>query len=215
MHFEVLGSPRVLVSGDVLQCGGPQQQKLLVLLVASANQSISVDRLIDEVWGGEPPASARHLVQVYVSRLRSLFKRNGGSAEIRREGQGYSLQVPVSCVDALRLEDLVREATALREDSPAAAAKLLGEARALWRGRPFGDFSYEAPLLSAESARLEELYLQAVAALTEIELDLGRHAELVGELEQLTEAHPYNERLRQNLMMALYRDGRQVEALRV
>ncbi len=214
MLFEVLGPLRVTVGDDALALGSPQQQKVLALLLASPNQIVSTDRLIDEMWGDVPPPSARHLVQDYVWRLRRLLDAAEDGLRIDRGGSGYAIRTDPKEVDALQLAAAVQEADELLGHDPASAEQLLREATGMWRGRPFGDLSYQSPSLQAEAVRLEELYLRAVEKRIDAAIELGRHGDLVGELEGLTEQHPYRERFWEQLMLALYRSGRQAEALR-
>lgn len=214
MRFEVLGPLRVTVGDDAIALGSPQQQKVLALLLASPNQVVSTDRLVDEVWGDVPPASARHLVQDYVWRLRRLFDEAENGPRIDRRGSGYTIAMSPGELDALQLAAAVDNAGELIGRDVAAAEQLLRVATGMWRGPPFGDLSDEAPSLQAEAVRLEELYLTAVEKYIDAGIEAGRHGDLVGQLEGLTEQHPYRERYWEQLMLALYRSGRQAEALR-
>jgi predicted ATPase/DNA-binding SARP family transcriptional activator len=214
MRFEVLGPLRVTIGDHALALGSPQQQKVLALLLASPNQIVSTDRLIDEMWGDMPPASARHLVQDYVWRLRSLLDEADDGPRIERDGSGYAIRADPDEVDALQLVVAVREADEVLGHDPGAAEPLLREATGMWRGRPFGGLSDASRLLQTEAVRLEELYLLAVEKRIDAAIELGRHQDLVGELEGLIEQHPYRERFWEQLMLALYRSGRQAEALR-
>jgi DNA-binding SARP family transcriptional activator len=195
-----------VVDGDRrLPLGGPKQRSLLAVLVLHANEVVSADSLIDRLWGGEPPATAAKILQVQVWRLRKALGRD---ALITRP-PGYMLEVGPEEVDLARFERLVGEAQSGRPDT--AAAKLR-EALGLWRGDALADLTYES-FLAAEIARLEELRLLALEERIEADLELGRHAEVVTELGALIAAHPYREGLRARLMLALYRAGRQAEAL--
>lgn len=213
MRFEVLGPLRVTVGDETIALGSPQQQKLLALLLASPNRVISTDRLIDEMWGDAPPSTARHLVQDYVWRLRHLVGEVDG-LPIDREGSGYAIRLNAEELDALRLAAAVDEAHQLRDHNVAAAERLLRDATGMWRGKPFGDLGDESSSLRTEAVRLEELYLRGMADCIDVGMELGRHQDLVGELEALTEHHPYRERFWEQLMLGLYRSGRQAEALR-
>ena len=214
LRFEVLGPLRVTLGDASTPLGGRQQQVLLAVLLSSPNQLVSSDRLIDEIWGEMPPASARHLIQVYVSRLRGILKESVGAERFLREGSSYGLRVEVDELDCTRFAALADQAHTVLADSPARAARILQQTRAMWRGRPFGDLTDESPMLQTEAARLEEIYLRAVADYFRARLDLGDHETLVADLETFTTLYPYRERFWIQLMLALYRSGRQVDALR-
>lgn len=188
--------------------GGPKQRLVLVLLLAQPNHVVSVDRLVDGVWGDEPPETARHTVQSYVSELRKVL-----GPVIQRVGAGYIVEVDRGSLDTLDFEAQIAEGRALAATDPTAAADALGGALALWRGAPFDDLAAHSTL-RAESARLEELRLVTIEALMQARLDIGRHAEIVADLDGLTREHPYREELRALHMVALYRCARQAEALR-
>jgi predicted ATPase/DNA-binding SARP family transcriptional activator len=188
---------------------GAKLRALLVLLLLQPNEVVPSERLIDQLWGGEPPSTAANALQVYVSRLRKLL---GREAVVTR-APGYQLLVEPDRVDALRFERLIEEARdSLAEARPDAALRSLEEAQSLWQGAPLSDFVYE-PFAQNEINRLEELRLTALEESFEARLALGRGADLVAELEQLVAEHPLRERLRGQLMVALYRSGRQAEAL--
>jgi basic membrane lipoprotein Med (substrate-binding protein (PBP1-ABC) superfamily)/DNA-binding SARP family transcriptional activator len=188
--------------------GGPKQRLILALLLAAPNRVVSVDRLIDGLWGDEPPETARHTVQSYVSELRKSL----GSV-IERDAVGYRIEADRRTLDSLEFEALIAEGRADAETDPDGAAGALEAALALWRGMPFEDLG--APeALHAESARLEELRMVAIETLMEARLAAGRHTEVVAELDRLTREHPYREELRALHMLALYRSGRQADALR-
>jgi basic membrane lipoprotein Med (substrate-binding protein (PBP1-ABC) superfamily)/DNA-binding SARP family transcriptional activator len=217
VRFEVLGRLRAVaamqagVGGpptDDRPLGGPKQQLVLALLLAQPNTTVSVDRLIDGVWGATPPDSARHTLQSYVSELRKSL----GEA-IERDGTGYSVRVDRSGLDSLEFEARVSEARTRLDRDPATAVAELGAALALWRGQPFEDFPDHAAL-QAEAARLEELRLAAVEAALTARLALGDHVTAAVELERLAREHPFREELRALQMLALYRSGRQADALR-
>src|SRR5262245_8018220 len=207
MEYRVLGPLEVLGGDGPLVLGGAKQRALLALLLLNANRVVGRDWLVDGLWGERPPETAVTTVQVYVSRLRKLLP--GGTLVTR--SPGYLLAVDAETVDVQRFERLVREA---RDADPGRASELLREALALWRGPSLAEFR-EGPCGPLEAARLEEIRLATVEQLFEADLALGRHAELVGELELLAVQHPHRERLRGHLMLALYRSGRQPDALRV
>lgn len=211
MEFGILGSLEVRDGEEAVPLGGLRERSLLALLLLNANELVPTGRLVDELWGEEPPKTAVKTVQVYVSRLRKLL----GAEAIATSPPGYLLRVDPERIDLHRFERLTREGReALAADDAATAARQLSEALALWRGAPLADFAYE-PFAQAEAARLEELRLTALEDRIEADLRRGRAAELVGELQGLAARHPLRERLRGHLMLALYRSGRQAEALDV
>ena len=205
MEFRLLGPLEVLAGGGPLPVGRRKQRALLALLLLNANRVVARDRLIDDLWGDDPPETAPKALQVYVSQLRKLMP----AGMLVRRPPGYVLVVPPEAVDLLRFEQLVAAAHAAE---PRLASGLLHEALALWRGPPLAEFAGE-PFGPAEAARLEELRLATLEERIEVDLALGRHDGLVTELETLVAEHPHRERLRQQLMLALYRSGRQAEAL--
>jgi DNA-binding SARP family transcriptional activator len=205
VEFRLLGPLDVAENDRSLALGGVKQRSLLAVLLLHANEVVSTDRLIDELWGGDPPATAAKSVQVHVSKLRKEL----GYARLVTRPPGYVLLVEPSDSDLARFEQLVGEASKV---APARAAEKLGQALALWRGPALADLAYE-PFAQAEVARLEELRLAALEARIDADLAGGRQAGLVGELEALIARHPLRERLRGQLMLALYRTSRQAEAL--
>jgi len=208
MEFRILGPVEVVADGGrLVPLAAAKQRALLAILILSANEPVASDRLIEELWGGRPPASARKVLQTYVSKLRRAL----GNDALLTQPAGYALQVEPGALDLHRFEHLVAEA---RESDAPEAARKLREALALWRGRALADFAYE-PFAQREIARLEELRLAALEGRIDADLALGLHAELVGELEALTAEHTLREHLRRQLMLALYRSGRQAEALAV
>jgi DNA-binding SARP family transcriptional activator len=195
----------VVEHGRPLELGGAKQRSLIAILLLNANQVVSTDRLIDELWGAEPPATASKSIQVLVSRLRKKL----GDSRLATQAPGYLLRVDPAELDLARFERLVGEA---RRAAPENAGQKLREALALWRGSALADLAYE-PFAQAEVARLEELRLAALEKRIETDLAAGRHAEVVAELEALVGRYPLRERLRCQLMLALYRSSRQAEAL--
>lgn len=213
MTFGLLGPLEVLVSGRPVELGGVAQRGLLAALLLNANEPVSVDRLLDEVWGESPPPTAAKMVQIYVSRLRKALPPDvAGRSPLVTERPGYLLTVEADELDLLRFERLVGEARELRSVDAGSAAGRLREALALWRGPALADL-LDLPLAHRAAPRLEEARIAALEERVELDLELGRHAELVGELDELVRAHPERERLRGQLMLALYRSGRQTEAL--
>ncbi len=203
MHFRILGPLEVWADGQELQLGAGRQRALLTLLLLHANEVVPSDRLIDDLWGEHPPATAAKVVQGYVSQLRKALAKD----ILVTRPTGYLLRVDAT--DAREFERLVDEAQA---QEPTDAARTLRRALELWRGPPLADFEYEN-WAQAEIARLEGLRLEALEDRMDAELQLRRHAQLVPELESLVAGHPLRERLRGQLMLALYRSGRQAEAL--
>ena len=211
MEYRVLGPLEALDTGGPLPLGGAKQRALLALLILNANHVVSRERLIDELWGDEAPETAVTSVQIYFSRLRKLLP--DGSLVTR--ASGYLLEVEPEAVDLIRFERLVREGrSALAAGAPDRAADTIREAIALWRGPALTEFAAE-PFAQVEGSRLDDLRLAAIEDRIDADLQLGRHAEVTGELEVLIASHPHRERLRAQLMLALYCSGRQSEALDV
>jgi len=205
MEFRLLGPFEVVEHDRLLELGGRKQRSLLAVLLLHANEVVSTDRLMDELWAQTPPRTAAKSIQLYVWRLRKEL----GEGRIVTRAPGYMLRVEPSELDLARFEQLLVEA---RRTDPNSAAQKVRGALALWRGPPLGDFAYE-PFARGQIARLEELRWAALEQRIDADLAGGRHAELVGELEALVVEHPLRERLRGQLMLALYRSGRQAEAL--
>ncbi|HXJ62662.1 MAG TPA: AfsR/SARP family transcriptional regulator, partial [Actinomycetota bacterium] len=208
MEFRLLGPIEVVEDGRARPIGGPKQRTILAHLVLRANHVLGQDRLIEEVWGADPPPAARSTLRGYLSHLRTAV----GPERLERRSGGYALRADPSAIDFLRFEALVVEGRTLAATDPAAAARTFDRALRLWRGPAMGDLA-DQPSLQPEIARLEELRLTVTEERIAAELDLGRHRELVPELEILARAHPYRERLWAHLMTALYRAGRQADAL--
>src|SRR4051812_33364841 len=204
MEYRVLGSLEVHGGNGPVSLGGPKQRAFLALLLVNANRVVARDRLIDELWGEHPPETAVKTTQVYVSRLRKLLP----VGSLVTHPPGYLLSVEPEELDLAQFEHLVREA---RGALPAQAARLLRDALALWRGPALAEFG--EPFARTEGGRLEDLRLAALEERIEVDLALGRHAEIAAELETLVAEHPHRERLRAQLMLALYRCGRQADAL--
>lgn len=209
MEFRILGPLEVEDGGRVVRPRGPRQRALLAALLVSANEVVSDERLLDELWGDTPPASGRTALRVRVSQLRKLV----GDVVVTRS-PGYLLCADDDRIDARRFEGLLDEGRAALASDPARAASLLRDALALWRGPALADVTSER-FARVEAARLDGLRLAAVECRIEAELTLARHDELVPELEGLVAAQPLRERLRAQLMLALYRAGRQAAALAV
>lgn len=211
VEFRILGRLEVVERGQALSLGGPKQRALLAVLVLHRGEVVSTDRLIDELWRERAPASAAKTVQGYVSHLRKAL----GRGVILTEGRGYRLSVEPGEVDAGRFELLSAEGRrALAEGDAVRAREGLCAALGLWRGEPLADFVYE-PFAQPAIARLQEARLAALEDRIEADLGAGSDGDLVGELESLIASNPLQERLRGQLMLALYRAGRQADALAV
>ncbi|MBD0338642.1 MAG: AAA family ATPase [Thermoleophilia bacterium] len=205
MEFRILGPLEVSNGGRPLGVNRPKQRALLIALLLRAGHVVSIDRLLDDLWGERPPPSARASLQNAVSMLRKLL----GTDVLLTRPPGYVLDVEPERIDAARFERLVEEARGLE---PVERAGRLREALALWRGPALADVAFE-PFAEVEADRLEELRAAAREELAEAELALGRHEALVPELEAIVAEHPFRERPRAQLMLALYRSGRQADAL--
>ena len=205
MRFAILGPIEVHDGKTPLSLGGGQQRKLLALLLLQANRPVPSDRLIEELWGGRPPETAAKALQGLVSQLRKQL----GAATVETVSGGYLVRIDDGDLDARRFEQLLQDARRLASSD---ALATLHEALALWRGPALADFAYD-DFARGEIERLEELRETCIERRIQLELALGRHDDLVPELEALVRKHPHRERLRHQLMLALYRSGRQADAL--
>ena len=204
-EFRVLGSLEVRRGGQTVAIGGQRQRALLALLLLNANRVVPTERLVDQLWGEHPPPTAITSLQNGIGQLRKAL----GAERLETRPPGYLIVVRPEELDLTSFERAVRDS---REGAAAVRARALREALALWHGPPLADFTYET-FAQGEIARLEDLKLAALEERIHADLELGAHAELVGELEALVAEHPVRERLRGQLMLALYRSGRQAEAL--
>jgi DNA-binding SARP family transcriptional activator len=216
MDFRILGSLQVLDEGRSLALAGSKPRALLALLLLHANETLTTDRLIDELWGERAPAGAAKTLQMHISRLRKALAGSDGSGHaspiVTRE-RGYELALDPEQLDSHRFERLLAQGRAeLAGDRADSAVRAFEEALALWRGDPLADLAYE-PFALPEIARLDDLRIATLEQLMEAKLALGGHAEVVEQLEVLIGEHPYRERLRAQLMLALYRCDRQADAL--
>ncbi|HST17507.1 MAG TPA: BTAD domain-containing putative transcriptional regulator [Gaiellaceae bacterium] len=202
--YRVLGPLEVEDEGRLLELTGQRQRALLILLLLRANEVVATDRIVDDLWGGSAPRTAPAALHNAIGQLRRVL---GVDCLVTRP-PGYVLHVERAQVDALRFEDVVRGA---RATEPAARAAALRDALALWRGAALIDVAYES-FAATEASRFEELRLVAREELNDVELGLGSHDALVPELQALVEANPLRERLWGQLMLALYRAGRQGDA---
>ena len=205
LEFRILGPLEVWDGERILELGGQRQRAVLAVLAMHVGEVVPSERLITYLWGESPPPTAPTSLQNAISQLRKAL----GADVVETRAPGYALGAKEEAVDARRFEQLVNEARSAAAERRAA---LMREALQLWRGPPLGDFPYEG-FAQNEAARLEELRLTAVEERIEAELELGGGAELVGELEAIVREHPLRERPRGQLMLALYRSGRQAEAL--
>jgi len=207
LEFRILGPVEVTDDGVPLQLGGQKQRALLALLLLNPNRVVSTDRIMDALWGEQVPRTAATSLQNFVSQLRKLL----GSDVLVTKPPGYQLRVAADQLDLEKFVHLVEES---RGEPAAERTTTLRRALALWRGPPLADLGFEA-FAQSEIARLEELRLAALEDRVEAELESGRHSDLIGELEAFADENPLRERLRSQLMLALYRSGRQAEALQI
>jgi DNA-binding SARP family transcriptional activator len=209
MEFRVLGPLEVWDEAGEVSLGGRKPRALLAVLLLHANEVVPADRLIDELWGADSPEDAAAALRVNVSRLRKALPED----VLTTRSPGYLVRVDPEALDLQRFERLVDEGRSLlARGHPNDASERLREALSLWRGPALADFAYTS-FAQAAIARLEEIRLAAVELRIDAELAVGRHDELVGEIEALVAEHPLRERLRMYLMTVLYRSGRQAEAL--
>ena len=216
MEFRLLGPLQVLDAGREVAVGGHKRRSLLALLLLHRNEVIPADRLIDELWDGRPPATAAKGLQVQVSQLRKELVSASGTngTSLLTRASGYVLEVPPETVDIVRFERAIADGERSRAAGrPDEAQARLREALEMWRGPPLADFVYER-FAQDEIARLEALRLVAVEERVDADLALGRHHQVVTELEALVQSHPLHERLRGQLMLALYRCGRRARRVR-
>jgi DNA-binding SARP family transcriptional activator/class 3 adenylate cyclase len=207
--YRLLGPVEALVEGHAVELGGPRQRGVLVVLLTQAGSLVPASRIIDAVWGDEPPSSAANLVQRSVSQLRKALGRDA----IETRGAGYMARVEPDALDLHVFERLARAGSvALHDGRFEEAAGVLREALGLWRGAALADLA-DQPFLEHEAARLEEMRLLALERALEADLACGRHADALAEAEGLVHAHPLRERPRELIMRALYGTGRQAEAL--
>jgi YVTN family beta-propeller protein len=221
MDYRILGPLEVFDGERRVALEGSKQRALLAILLLHANEVVSADRLIDDLWGEQPPATALKTLHAYVSRLRKALDDGSGPSSgsptgvIDTRGHGYMLRIEPGELDEARFRGLVEEGRqALAATEADRASRLLRSGLALWRGPPLCDFTYEA-FAAQPIAQLDELHLGALEDRIEADLALGRHRELVPELSPLVERNPLRERPRAQLMLALYRCGRQAEALAI
>ena len=213
MSFHVLGPLEARVAGEGLVIGGAKQRAVLAVLLLRAGEVVSVERLVDEVWGDDPPPSAAHTLESYVSRLRQLF--NGHGPRLVRHGAGYALELGDATLDTPRFVELQEQASlAAAMNDHADVVEITAAALAMWRGPALADVAL-ASAGRAEADRLEELRLRTYELHFDAELALGRHEQAIGDLQKLVAQNPYRERFVAQRMLALYRAGRHAEAVEV
>ncbi len=213
VECRVLGSVELLDGGSTLSLGGPKPRLILAMLLAERGHVVALDRLVDALWGPDPPSSAVPTLQTHVSRLRRLFASVPDPPRIETSPPGYRLDVAPHRLDAARFEAAVGRAhRELGQDDPRAALRAAEDALGEWRGPAFAEFT-DAHALRAEAARLEELRVIAHEVAVEARMACGEHADVIGELDTLVAEYPLRERLWAQLMLALYRSGRPGEAL--
>jgi DNA-binding SARP family transcriptional activator len=218
MEFQILGPVRVSAGDRAIDIGSPKQRRVLASLLIRANHAVSVERLVDELWGDEPPDDPLAALHAYISRLRRALdpdrRRGGNDGMLVRAPPGYRLQVDEDHIDACRFERLADEGRRAREDGDSeSAARLLESALALWRGDAFSDLAGYS-VARTEATRLEQIRLRAIEDLFDALLALGRHDSVASEAVTVLADHPYLERVRGQLMLALYRCDRQADSLR-
>src|SRR5580692_12324098 len=216
LEIRVLGPVEVAWDGRPVDIGGVKARALVARLLVDRRIIVTVDRLVDSLWGGNDGTGAEIAMRSTISRLRKRIREAGVPGDvIVTRAPGYLLDVPAETTDVLRLERLVAEGRVqLARGNPSECVRLLSEAEELWRGPAYSEVRDE-PFARAEARRLEELRLLATETRMDAELTMGRHEAVAGALETLTSANPMRERLWSQRMLALYRCGRQAEALRV
>ena len=208
MQFKLLGPLEVGDGSTTIAIPGRKQRALLARLLLDANRTVAADRLVDDLWGESVPESAQKMVQIYVSQLRKILP----DGLLQTRPPGYAVEVEPASIDLVRFEQLRREGEAAHAAGNAElAARRFDDALSLWRGDALAEF--QEPFAQAEASRLDELRLACVEARIAADLDRGRHAELVAELEPLLTRYPLREGLRAQQLLALYRSGRQSDAL--
>ncbi|HEV3472268.1 MAG TPA: BTAD domain-containing putative transcriptional regulator, partial [Actinomycetota bacterium] len=215
MKFRILGPFDVERDGRSIRLGGRKQRTLLAYLVLRSNKVVTNSQLVDALWSEDPPNTATQTIHVYVSQLRKALDSDDSGAHLVTEGAGYVLRAAPDNIDLTNFEATVKDAKAtIKRGAVDEAAALLRRAISMWRGPALGELATEQAL-RADAARLDEMRRSVMEELVDIELSLGRHAEVVGELRSLVADDPLREGFRAQLMLALYRQGRQAQALEV
>jgi DNA-binding SARP family transcriptional activator len=214
LALRLLGPLSLSVDNEECDLGGTRQRVVLAMLALNANRMVPIEQLIDAVWESSPPTTARAQVQICVSALRRILVGAGNTAQIRTRAPGYLLEIPDTSLDVAQFNSLVASArTHVAADRVSEAVATLRSALSLWRGPALAGMYSE--LLRRGAAQLEDAKVTAIMERIRLDLALGRHEEVVGELFALVREHPLRERLYEHLMLALYRSGRQAEALEV
>ena len=212
MDFRLLGPLEVSCAGKPVELGGHKQRALLGVLVLNANRVIATDRLVELLWADEPPTTAGHAIHVHLSQLRKALKAAGSNARIGTNAAGYRLEVDADEIDVTHFEHLVAAGRqALARSSARTALEAFDRALNLWRGPALAEFVSES-FAAGERARLEELRILALEGRFDAQLALGLHSKALVELQSVSAEHPLRQRLQSQLMLALYRSGRQAEA---
>lgn len=213
VEYGILGPLEVRAGDRLLPIRGRKQRALLAVLLLHANEAVSRERLIEGLWDDERPATVASELRVYLSRLRQLLRKAGDGGALVRDNGGYRLRVESGALDLEEFTRLTSEGSEAEvADDPVRASNRFREALALWRGHPLAGLEDE-PFAAGYIGWLDELRLSALERRITAELALGKHEELIAELEALVEEHPHRDRLRKQLMFAFYRAGRRVEAL--
>ena len=213
IEIGLLGPLQVTQDGEAIAVKGQRRQALLAALALNSPRQVSRDRLVESVWAGDPPTKPDHALEVLVSRLRQSLGADAQHPVILTQGNGYRLTEEAISVDARRFTQLVEQARASRMADPSLASALLHEALAMWRG-PVLDGREIPAMLRPAVTQLEELRLSSLEDRLDADIAAGNHGGIVAELQSLVAAHPFRERIWGLLMVALYRSGRQTEALR-
>lgn len=215
MNFRILGPLEIVVDGVNVISTAPKFRQALALLVLRRNSHVKIAEFIDELWSDNPPVSAKTTVQTYVYKIRKLLQRSGCESILHTRPGGYILSISDEAIDLYEFERLVKEGQAsLNKEDLETSSKLLSEALSLWRGSALADVA-AGEILSAYITRLEESRFRALEQRVEIDLQLGRHLELISELKSLVASYPLHERFHASLMIALHYSGRRSEALDV
>jgi DNA-binding SARP family transcriptional activator/tetratricopeptide (TPR) repeat protein len=213
VEFRVLGPIEVIFGGERVSLAGARQEIVLTMLLLEAGHTVAVDLLIDAIWGDSPPATAKSQVHICVSRLRKMLARSGSTASLQTRSAGYMLEIPEGSLDLQRFRDLTAQAAAVCGRDPLAGVAHYRAALEIWRGDACAGI--ESRITAQAAIRLNESRLTALGDCIDLELALGHHNQLIGELSELVAQHPLWERPRRQLMLALYRSGRRAEALEV
>ena len=213
MKFGILGPLQVSAGGRDLAIASAKQRSLLAVLLVNANTVVSTDRLIDALWPTDVPQRPRNSLRFHVSKLRATLAEEGAGSTLHTKPPGYIIEVSPGDLDTLQFEAMAEEARRLAKVDPRSAAEMMTKALALWRGPALGEFEYEQ--FARETVlRLDEMRISLIEDQLAARLELGEHEGAIGDLEALAAEHPFRERVACLLMTALFRAGRQADALR-